>query len=266
VIDTARDIYALKRRAGVRKTIGGLDYTRCVEYPAVLHRLNLGAANRVLEVGSSKLFLAPYIAIRHGVETHATDQDPVVDLQRRWIERLGHRDLLESGRFVVAREDATQLSYPDGHFDRIVCVSTIEHIRRVELAAAEFNRVLAPGGLVGLTVPFSTDFREVFVNGTVYGRKSDGWPQFYEYIFDRPTLDRRLIGPSGLEVVDLTFLGEPGIKLSKLVYGRLGKPLSLLRSLWPYTAHRFLRPIGEERVTSGVENIAVLVLRKPAST
>ena len=70
----------------------------------------------MLEVGSSRLFLAPYIAVRHGLEVHATDQDPIVMLQKSWIRRLGYAELLASERFVVAREDATCLSYPDESF------------------------------------------------------------------------------------------------------------------------------------------------------
>jgi hypothetical protein len=77
-------------------------------------------------------------------------------------------------------------------------------------------------------------------------------------------LEQKLIAPSGLETVSLTFLGEPRLKASRVVFSPvLGKPLSLLRWLWPWAAKLFLRPIEERQVSDGQENIAVLILRKP---
>jgi SAM-dependent methyltransferase len=264
-LNSARDIYRLKRQVSLRKALGGLDYTRCVEYPVVLNRLQLDAATRVLEVGASKLFLAPYIAVRHGVEVHATDQDPVVSVQRKWLIALGHRELLESGRFVVARQDATALTYADEHFDRVVCVSTIEHIEAVEQAAREIGRVLRPGGIAGLTVPFSNRSRRLYVNRSVYGRPYDAAPQFYEYVFDRASLHDRVIQPSGLKLRSLTFFGEPGLKMSRFAYKPgIGHAMSLIRWAWPWTAHWFLKPVREGEITDGIENIAVLVLAKPS--
>jgi SAM-dependent methyltransferase len=263
-VNSARDIYKVKRGAGLRKALGGLDYTRCVEYPTILDGLDLRAGTRLLEVGASKLFLAPYIAVRHDIEVHATDQDPVVEYQRKWITSLGYGEWLDSGRFAVAREDATALSYPDESFDRVVCISTIEHIKAVDKAAREISRVLRPGGLAGLTVPFSTTPKEVYVEHDVYGRRFTGAPLFYEYVFDRASLERAVIQPSGLELRSLTFLGEPTFKISRLVYTPfIGHALSLCRWMWPWIAHRFLKPIKEQAVTGGDENIAVLILAKP---
>jgi len=261
---SALALHELKRRVNLRKRIGGIDYTRSVEYPLALELLELDTAKRVLEIGSSKLFLAPYIAIEYGVETHATDADPVVRRQEEWITALGRRDLLDSGRFVVAEEDARELTYEDGSFDRVVSISTIEHIRELHRAGAEIGRVLEPGGLAVITVPFSGRQREVWVDHPVYAQRYDGSPLFYEYVMDREQLDRDIVAASGLELEQLRFLGEPGFKMSRIVYNRvLDRPLAVVRSIWPRLAHRWLREIPESQVTDTIENIAVLVLRKP---
>ena len=265
-LNSARDIFRVKRRAGLRKVVGGLDYARCVEYPAVLERLELDDARRVLEIGASKLFLGCYIAVRYDAEVHVTDSDPVVWLQRKWIARVTDGKPLAEGRFVVAQEDATKLSYPDASFDRVVGVSTIEHIREVDTAAEEIGRVLRPGGIAVLTVPFSLAPREVWVDHDLYGQRYEGTSLFYEYRFDLEMLERRVIGPSGLRLRSLTFLGEPGFKMTRLVYHRvLGHPLSLLRWIWPYAAHRWYREIAPKQVSDGWENIAVLALEKPGA-
>jgi SAM-dependent methyltransferase len=263
---SARAIHQFKSRVSLRKRIGGVDYTRSVEYPLSLRLLELDTARRVLEIGSSKLFLAPYIAVEYGVETHATDLDPVVWRQEEWISALGRRDLLDSGRFVVAEQDARNLEYEDEAFDRVVSISTIEHIRDIHLASAEIGRVLAPGGRAVITVPFSRRQREVWVKRDVYSRSYDGSPLFYEYVMDHEQLNRDIVAASGLALDDLRFLGEPGFKMSRLVYHPiLDRPLSILRWIWPRAAHRWLREISESEITDTKENIAVVTLRKPGS-
>lgn len=253
-----------RRIGGLRHLLGGVDYTRSVEYPFVLDLLELPTAERVLEIGSSDLFLAPYIATHYDVEVHATDLDPVVARQEDWMRSLGRKDLLASGRFVVERQDATQLECPDASFDRIVSVSTIEHIPATDQAAAEINRVLAPGGLAVVSVPFSRRARDIHLNRQLYSREYDGTPQFFEHVFDRPRLEKEVIRASGLELRDLRFLGEPGLKMSRLVYHRaLDAPLRSVRWLWPRFAHHWYREIPESAVTDGTENIAVAVLNKP---
>jgi hypothetical protein len=72
-----------------------------------------------------------------------------------------------------------------------------------------------------------------------------------------------VIDASGLRPRSLTFLGEPGFKMTRLVYHPLlGHPLSLLRWIWPYAAHRWYREIAPHQVTDGSENIAVVALEK----
>ena len=261
---SAVDIHRFKSQVSLRKRLGGVDYTRCVEYPAALELLELDSASRVLEIGSSKLFLAPYIAVKYGVEVHATDLDPAVRLQERWITAVGHRELLETGRFVVGEEDVRRLNYADATFDRVISISTIEHVREVARASAEIGRVLSPCGLAVITVPFSRRRRDVWVDRAVYSQRYAGEPQFYEYVMDRQQLERDVIAASGLHLERLLFLGEPGFKMSRIVYHPLlDRPLSLLRWAWPRTAHRWLREIPESQVTDTIENIAVLALRKP---
>lgn len=50
--------------------------------------------------------------------------------------------------------DATANPFRTGSIDAVVCVSVVEHIRDIESAFAEFSRVLRPGGVLVLAVPF----------------------------------------------------------------------------------------------------------------
>lgn len=49
--------------------------------------------------------------------------------------------------------DGTKLSFPDSYFDKIVSFETIEHTGQYKLMAAEFARVLKPGGILILSTP-----------------------------------------------------------------------------------------------------------------
>lgn len=68
-------------------------------------------------------------------------------------------DLLHApGVDVVA--DVEQLPFPDNLFQRIECDAVLEHVRHPERAMREIERVLAPGGLAHVVVPFCHPLHE----------------------------------------------------------------------------------------------------------
>ena len=54
----------------------------------------------------------------------------------------------------VRCEDVTALSFDAGAFDGVVSLDVLEHVPDYRAALAEFARVLKPGGVLVLTVPF----------------------------------------------------------------------------------------------------------------
>ena len=85
--------------------------------------------------------------------------------------------------------DATAMPFGDGALDAVLCVSVVAHIRRIEAAFEELTRVIRPGGMLLLTVPFC-------------------WPVCFEHDFWRLT-DQALIALLGddFEIVELDRLG-----------------------------------------------------------
>jgi SAM-dependent methyltransferase len=157
---------------GLKRLALPVSYWRSVEFAYVWRQLALGSGARVLDLGSPK-DLATMLAKHRGYEVVATDILPeAIDLSERYAraQRLhGHGPGLVSSEV----QDGRALTYEDGSFDAAYSVSVLEHIPDAGDSAAirELVRVVRPGGLVVVTVPFDRRYRETFVDGAVYERK-----------------------------------------------------------------------------------------------
>ncbi|MBI5397720.1 MAG: class I SAM-dependent methyltransferase [Verrucomicrobia bacterium] len=56
--------------------------------------------------------------------------------------------------------DLQKLDFPDGHFDGVICLSVLEHVPKMWVAAQEIQRVLASGGRLLVSVPWVHPFHE----------------------------------------------------------------------------------------------------------
>jgi SAM-dependent methyltransferase len=239
-------------RDALARIVNPLSYPRLIEYRLVRERLQLEGQGdlKVLDLGSPKLFFL-LLAHRTSLTLHATDVRPYFfKYSRLFLERLGHARELER-RLFLETQDATALSYADRSFDRVYSISVIEHIPGSGDSAAvrEIRRVLKPGGLVALTVPYSAaGYRETFRNQSVFEREQvDGAPIFYQRHYDEAALFDRIVVPSGLKLVAIDYFGEPGIKYERR-WGRLPSVLRVpLAWTQPFAAQLFLKPLPPSR-------------------
>ncbi|WIV68447.1 class I SAM-dependent methyltransferase [Natrialbaceae archaeon AArc-T1-2] len=104
---------------------------------AALERLDLAAADRVLDVGCGTgetiAHLEPDVSAVHGL-----------DLSRPQLETAAKKDGLEDVRFV--RGDARSLPYADGTFDCVVSVGSILYWSDPCETLRAIRRVTKPGG------------------------------------------------------------------------------------------------------------------------
>jgi len=200
------------------RILNPLSYPRYLEFQLALNPLFPLDGMRVLDIGSPKLpalLLARYVRC----ELYSTDiRDYFIGPTAQFVARLGAGARL--GRDVhLGVQDARGLSFPDGFFDRIFSISVLEHIPDGgdSDAMREIARVLRPGGHLTVTVPVAyRAYAEEFVRGPVYERAAEGAQTFYQRRYDPPALEKRLIEPSGLKLVDLTYFGEPGVQIEPL--------------------------------------------------
>ena len=141
--------------------------------------------------------------------------------------------------------DGRALPFPDACFDAGFSVSVLEHIPDDGdgRAIRELARVLRPGALLAITVPFAQAAHDTFVRGDVYERHSEeGRPVFFERHYDHGTLAARLLGPSELEVERLEIWGEPRLRGERLLRGA-GRSRDLLSPLEPALSLACLDPV-----------------------
>lgn len=119
-------------------------WSRCREYPWVLETVPVAPTDRILDAGGGHGPLQYLLAQRayHGSVTNADQAEESFALVRQ--HPLG-------ALIQCDHQDLTHLSYPNNHFDKVVCISVIEHIPDQRAAVRELVRVLKPGGYLVLT-------------------------------------------------------------------------------------------------------------------
>jgi SAM-dependent methyltransferase len=250
--------------AGLKRLILPVEYVRCAEFRYVLRHLDAGPGHAVLDVGSPKL-LSLFLASR-GARVHATDLvDYFFDAYGTYAAsaRVGG-----TPRYRMEVQDARRLTYPDESFDRVFSVSVVEHIPDDGDRAAlrEIARVLRPGGIVCLTVPWSDagyaeDYRAP--GGDVYWAAGAAERVFYQRAYDRPSLEHRLLAGHGLRPVDVSFVGERRLAVEDAILSRR-LPRAVRYALYPAhfaLSRLFLRPLGEDEPSR--KKVACVTLRKP---
>jgi SAM-dependent methyltransferase len=234
---------------GFKRLALPVSYWRSVEFAYVVRQLALPAGARVLDVGSPK-DLAAILARRRAFEVIATDiLTDAVSLSERYA-RAQRLDGRGPGRVHSEVQDGRLLRYADASFDAAYSISVLEHIPEDGDSAAirELIRVVRPGGLIVITVPFDRSYRETFVDGPVYERTPVGAERlFYERHYDRDALACRLLSSDAVEVVDLRLWGEGRFRIEAWLdrVGSLRVPLSPFEALLSTFALRQIPSDGE---------------------
>lgn len=248
------DFYRFHARLRPVSYLYGLPVNRYLEYPWTANALQPLAGKTLLDIGASRSPLTIWFA-QQGASVTALDQDPLVMDLPPMATRAG---LTAAARSIEPRlEDARALQFADGSFARACSVSVLEHIPEDgdTTVACEMARVLAPGGLMALTLPFGQEYRPP---------GPDPAQERFQRIYNAAALDERVIAPTGLNVVKREYFGVRMHTLFAILYAPSRLRLSRLLTGWfnAVMPARIFGFLNEEELdkAGGV----CLLLRKPS--
>ena len=117
-------------------------------------RLRVGRGTRFIDVGAGA-GRHSYEALRRGAVVTAYDMDEV---ELKGVEEMFGALELEGevppgGSAEVKAGDILDMPYADGTFDVVLASEILEHVPQDDRAISELVRVLAPGGILAITVP-----------------------------------------------------------------------------------------------------------------
>lgn len=117
-------------------------------------RFPVGKGNRVLDLGCGDGRHA-FAAYKRGADVVATDLDDIAlkHVRDMFVGIAEAGEAPSDARALALRSDAFALPFPDNSFNRVIAAEVLEHLDDDKGALAEAARVLAPGGLLAVTVP-----------------------------------------------------------------------------------------------------------------
>ncbi|WP_129676779.1 class I SAM-dependent methyltransferase [Candidatus Chloroploca sp. Khr17] len=146
----------------LRETVNDFSLWRLIEYPWATRALELQPGDLVLDLGSGTSSY-PHMLAKEGVDVIVLELD--ADRVRWQLAKRRATARRGDGRFFPLVASATAMPIRDASVQRVAAVSSLEHIPDDEAVGRELARVLAPGGLAALTLPFTSKGRTDFFKG-----------------------------------------------------------------------------------------------------
>lgn len=112
-------------------------------YDDLVGRIGNLSGKRALDIGCGICANSMRLARRGYIVSAADYSEPILAQAR---DNVSRNQLLD--RITINREDILNLSFPDNHFDLVLCWGVLMHIPNAERAIGQLIRVAKPNGLI----------------------------------------------------------------------------------------------------------------------
>jgi len=188
--------------------INDFEYYKVSELHFVISRLQNSKHHTVLDLGSGRSAI-PSFMTKYGYVVTTAELDETALKTQNEISQLTAANSLHS-----TAADFLALPFADNTFDAVTIISTIEHVPGDGdiHAVQELARVVKPGGCLLITVPAGHAPNEQWTThsiGYMYQETMEqGSGQGFLRLYNPVWIQERLIAPSGMKLIELTYYGE----------------------------------------------------------
>jgi SAM-dependent methyltransferase len=143
-----------RRPAGARaRSVYGADDVHDFARRAILDALRLAPGDRLLDVGCGPGVAVEFAATVRGARAVGVDTS---DVMVRHARRRNRRAIADA-RVEIHRADAARLPFPDASFTAAGTLNSLQFWPSPEAGLAELERVLVPGGRLGVVLMARSD-------------------------------------------------------------------------------------------------------------
>ena len=191
-----------------------IDYTRTKEIPAILDVSGIDIKKnkklRILDIGSPQI-----LSLSLCLCSELWDVVYINPFEMELEDLHLKSSVLCLKNLDVRYADITDLFTISniGQFDYIFSCSVFEHIYPENggdiIASKNVTQLLKPGGIFSFSVPYYKRAFNEYKNGDVYAIKSMANEKtFFQRFYDEESLNRQIIEPTGLTVLEKKYIGE----------------------------------------------------------
>ncbi len=264
----AIDFQSFLIKLGRHEFLEGFYYFKWLEYPLVYNNLAFKAGDIYLDVGSGKSIFPLFVLLKNNVIVHSIDDQSIIvdslSYYNHIIQRMGLGNIVGKRLFLhQAPEGAVEFELPDDYFDKISCISVLEHIRDSgdSMMMKTISRILKKGGKAVISFPFN--------NGDYIEEDNPEGVGYFQRRYNISEIKRRIIEPANLRVQKVIYFGERYISFGRLyLRNKFSKIKWLLPMLSPllwricHTYEGEFRDFHEKAIDKKGVGIACIVLEK----